>query len=253
MKWIIQQTPSNSDSDRLIQACKDTNTDFTEILSLVDLERLPQDKAFIYGSIPLGKLARSLGKWNPGAGIEVHNFDFNVWRYFWKENCLNFSAKIWFINEFYEKVKPNDCFFIRPCVDDKSFTGTVMTTDEFKQWYFSAIMIDPDFAHTVVAVADPNPPDEEWRLFIVNKKVSTGSLYQRNGKAAQSDMILQEIIDFGEKIADIWSPASLFSLDVGKVGDKLYVIEAGCLNSSGLYGANCLKLIKDINNSFSYA
>lgn len=84
---------------------------------------------------------------------------------------------------------------------------------------------------------------------MVNKKVSSGSLYRRYGVLYDKDPVPNEVIEFGESIAQKFSPHDIFVLDICKENkkDDLKVLEYGCFNSAGFYKTDIQKIIFDIS------
>jgi len=52
-----------------------------------------------------------------------------------------------------------------------------------------------------------------------------------------------------ENMAKVWSPDTIFTLDIGMANQKYYIIEAQCSNSSGFYDCNMIELVKNISEA----
>ena len=83
----------------------------------------------------------------------------------------------------------------------------------------------------------------EFRCFVVNNKVAIASQYKRNGVPFFSGCVDDYIIDYVNEIIKLWQPDKAFVLDVALCNNKLSIIEANCINSSGLYEIDTQKLI----------
>ena len=90
-----------------------------------------------------------------------------------------------------------------------------------------------------------------YNFFIVNKKVITGSRYRSLGRRSISDDLPNYVKDFGEIVANIWSPEIVFVIDVAQIDDELKVIEINGFNSSGFYDSNIKTIIESVSNAVS--
>ena len=246
LTWAIQTHLSDAVTLKMVEACKANGNPVIEVEDLQKISDVPSDVPTVfYGSLGLTLPAYQLKKWYPGV-ILNKLFDMEVWTKRWGENCLNHDASFHTVEEYYNGPATDCNFFIRPTLDDKRFTGAVMSFQDFADWAFSLSMIAPEAMKSKIAVCAPKVVTEEWRVFVVDGKVSTGSQYQKNGKSLQLPLS-PDVIEYTTRLATLWSPAHIFTLDIGRHKDCLYVIEAGCFNSAGIYGSDSEKLVRDIN------
>lgn len=257
MHWAVQTNLGSSEAEKLIKAFKQTGHSYTPLIAIPFTDRplpdLPTDRPTIfYGSIGFIKPIWESRKWSPGA-VFNENFDYRVWSQKWGARCLNDGATVLSIEEFSKSNHPADkLFFLRPCADDKTFTGTVLAFNEMDDWMRGIMGATPDFKDTPIAVSEPLGISAEWRLYILNGRVVTGSLYKKNFRPIRSPDVPHEVIEFGEATAKVWSPASLFTLDVAESGDELYVNEMGSFHSAGLYESDVPKLVSEISEYFTH-
>lgn len=261
LTWAVQKYLSDSDSIKILEACKANNNPVIEIEDLKSIDKIPNDVPTIfYGALGLTIPAKLLDKWSPGVVIN-DNFDYEIWNKNWGSNCLN-NGDVFTIEKFCEyQHYSEDYQFIRPCLDNKLFTGSVMSYQEFCDWAFAFSVIAPEALKARIVVCKPKKITEEWRVFMVGGKVSTGGLYQRDNVAKQ-EPLTADVIKFAESIAKLWSPAPIFTLDIGRSGgyqeydesgepyidpESLRIIETGSFNSAGLYASDPVKLVKDVN------
>jgi hypothetical protein len=98
----------------------------------IDLPCKPEEVQMLFGSIRFAELARD-------QGVKTHfndNFNWLIWSEIFKEDCLNWPSKITTVRE----LDPPLDFdvFVRPVLDDKSFTGTVLRAgDTFSSVQFA--------------------------------------------------------------------------------------------------------------------
>lgn len=252
LTWIVQDGMHDFDSFRFTDACKSQGNKVVKVdYGMKSLYGIPStESVMFYGTIPMANELISLNKWNPCV-IRSDNFDYEVWSKKWSPHCLNSEARITTLGELQGSF-PSEKQFVRPCLDSKAFTGKVFDGPEFRELAFTMSMIAPEQLELKVAVSKPKDITEECRLFVVGRKISTGSFYHRNGKR-NIEHVPQDILDFARKIIEVWTPAPIFTLDIGRAKDDLYVVETGCFNSAGLYGSDLTALVKDINDWFENA
>lgn len=88
----------------------------------------------------------------------------------------------------------------------------------------------------------------EYRFFIVDKKIVTGSLYKRGNIIIHDTNIDNKIIEFTQKMVDLWQPARAFVLDIADTPDGLKVIEINNFNSAGYYACDISCIVQAIEN-----
>lgn len=256
MHWGIQTNLGKETSQQIVDACKATGTPYTGLMaipfSFCPLPELPADVPTIFwGSIGFIHPIWKSQKWKPGV-IFNENFDYSVWSKKWGEHCLNSSAVITTLEDFSKAEYPADSLhFIRPCADDKAFTGQVIEFSEVKDWIRGLMGIDETYLQrTSIVVSEPVGIHLEWRLYMLDGRVMSASQYRKDFRSIRSPGAPKEVIEFGEKMASIWSPAPLFTLDIAESGGDLYVNEMGTFHSAGMYEADVVKIVSDINEYF---
>lgn len=246
--WVVQNNLSRSGSDVLNNAC--TTLDIPiQLISVIPFDpESPQIEVeglvIFYGATNFINVVHKSGKWKPAVFFDESKFRISEYMKHWK--MLNENAEITTLKEFGSRnLNPDDLYFIRPDKDLKEFAGEVIRFGTFSEWT-DRISFGDELFDCEIIVAEPVGIADEWRLFIVNGKVVTSSHYRTYGLLTSFPETPQEVIIFAEEMAKIWSPAEVFVLDVGKSGNDLYIIEANCMNSSGFYCADVVKLVKTI-------
>ena len=201
----------------------------------------------VCGSLTLANIAKKRG-WVPGS-FNNENFDYSIWNKIYKENLLNYNAKVCKFNE----VKPwwNE-FFIRPCEDNKAFTGYVTPYIDFDLWRQDVLSVKNDLwilkENTEVMVAPLKTIYNENRFFVVDGKIVTYSQYKVGENVIHSDVIGHEIIEFAEKMVDLWKPSRAFVIDIATTSEGLKVIELNCFNSAGFYACDVYKIVDSVES-----
>lgn len=273
MFWLIQNNLKRDDGiENVIQYLKDSNKQFqlvkaipfTDIVINGDLaftDVSDEEDYSSYLTIPdvrnivtIGSysLARSAIKrgWTPGAFINA-NYEFSKWKEGWgAENLLNgnaIEAKIEDIVIPKEMTK----VFARPSEDTKYFAGQVFERDNFCFWLEEVKKIsDPETLspETSIIVSNVVDIDCEFRLFIIDGEIVTGSLYKTKNQVIYSPYIDKEALDYAKEMLKIWQPDRAFVLDIALTPKGPKIIEINNINSSGFYASDIPKIIESIDS-----
>lgn len=255
MFYVIQRNLLNeADFARLVEAVTRYDLDhcFVDIIpftSSLQEEIEPKQPCMIFGSTTLARIATERA-WTPGSFLN-ENHDARIWIPAYGPHALNSDAIFCTFGNVPDRWDP---FFIRPCLDSKSFTGEVLDRKEFAEWrdkvLKSGATIDED---TPVMIAEPTQINAEYRFFIVDGKVITGSIYKLDGRAMTLPWnrnttvpIDTEITEFVRERAAQWSPARGYVLDVARTPMGPKVIEINNLNSAGFYKCDISLILQAI-------
>ena len=163
-------------------------------------------------------------------------------------NVITLDHAIHILNSVVEQ-EPTRLYFTRPSHDLKQFSGQVIEAKECRDWFkdmmecqtSGSYKLDAD---TPVVLCYPQHIKAEWRWFIVNGKVVSGSMYRAHNQLRKERVTEQPLIDEAQSFADKWLPAPCCVMDLALVGDELKVIEFNCINSSGFYDNDVKAIFK---------
>jgi len=139
------------------------------------------------------------------------------------------------------KAHPSDkVWFIRPSQDLKQFSGRVAETRVCKDYFEKALIgessevakLTPD---TMVVLCEPQNIDAEYRWFVVDRKVVSGSMYRHSGQLLRERITDEKQIAEAQTFADKWLPNDNCVMDLALVDGEVKVIEFNNINGSGLY------------------
>jgi hypothetical protein len=99
---------------------------------------------------------------------------------------------------------------------------------------------------TKVVLCEPKNIQAEFRWFVVDGKVVSGSMYRCRNQLIKQRMTEPEEFDEAQKMADKWLPAPCCVMDLALVDDELKVIEFNCINSSGFYDNDVVAIFKTL-------
>jgi hypothetical protein len=135
--------------------------------------------------------------------------------------------------------------FIKP-PNDKSFKAQVYVGKELPKEY-------PDTDR--VLVQDIVNWGNEWRCFILDKKLLTYSIYSRNGNPSyestcEEDAELEKFVSILLNDIDFPLPNAIV-LDVGQINGNWAVIEINTAWGSGIYGCDPIQALQVIRKSMN--
>lgn len=187
--------------------------------------------------------ARRYG-WSPGY-IEAADYTDCLKHY--GMHMLNHDA---IVGKLCEVVPTEQRFFVRPNADVKSFSGQLMNKDEFLDWQRQMSAMEDSATITkddIIILATLKDIYAEYRLYIVDGKVISGSLYKRRDTVVYVECIDRKVIDFAQQMAELYSPNMAYVLDIADTPDGLRVLETNSISSSGFYAIDMGKFVAAIN------
>jgi len=184
------------------------------------------------------------------------NFTYEKWSEgFGLENILNPDSIVQRLGEHFDLSGfEGTNVFVRPVLDSKTFNGEVKSKYDFKDWRQSIMFMEEFMTDelvdipmlnkdTVIAVAAAKKIYSEYRLFIVDKKIVTASMYKLGSDLTTTDDVDTLILHFAQIMIQRWRPAQAFVMDIADTPDGLKVIEINNINSSGFYACDPQKII----------
>lgn len=97
---------------------------------------------------------------------------------------------------------------------------------------------------TKIVIGIPKDIQAEWRWFIVDGKVISGSMYMFKGQLQKQEELDAEVIAEAQLYADKWLPNENCVMDLALVNNQIKVIEFNCINASGFYNHNVNAIMK---------
>ena len=253
VKWVVQSNLGKHYFSDIENACKKLGLDFVPQPVIPFSDELPKvsadDLTIFYGATNWINTIYKSKVWRPGTFFNPQS-TVDYWMKKYKMFCLNYGSEITTLNKVAARnLDDKDQFFIRPCSDNKEFAGTVMSFKDIKDWQNMLVMCgDVDWVGNMpIILGQPHGISNEWRLFMIDGRVSSGSHYREYHKLKETPDVPPEVIEFAEERADEYTPAPVFVMDIGRSGDELWVIEIGCFNSAGFYAADVEKIVKDVS------
>lgn len=211
------------------------------------------EKIFPFGTMGLSRVAKERN-WKPGS-LFNENFNFKKWSIgFGLENLLNEESQIIKIGDILEIA--DSILFVRPCEDDKAFSGKVISRAKFLEWQLLVLNYSNGNKklnrNTEITVAPYKEITQEARMFVFDTKVVTASYYKIGAKVIYERVLHgNPIIDYTNEIVSHYEPARAFVIDIANTANGYKVIEINNINSAGLYQADECKLVNAVMDTFS--
>lgn len=146
-------------------------------------------------------------------------------------------------------------WFLRPVDDSKEEPGNVKTAGEIIRMTERVLVLDEDeipsgsLRHdTLLMLTKPVRILREWRLWVVQGRVVTYSLYKDGSRVIHRHEIDEDALAFAQRMVDInpgYSPA--YVVDICRTEEGLKLLETNCINAAGFYAADLTKLAADID------
>jgi hypothetical protein len=259
MFWVVQENVANEEAYKsFIQALDDLNLPYT-IVKVVPFSRElipdvnPTNPVVSWGSVSMENIAVAKG-WNPGTFFN-ENFDQRVWTRIYGDDMLNADAEF---HEFSQIPAFEGTRFIRPVEDKKVFAGMVVHGEEIENWKVAVLRYSDGYTtlrpETVVGVSGVKDIAMEWRFFVVDGKVVTGSRYRQWGISDYRR--LDDTTGpwaFAQKMTEKWQPAKAFVIDIASPASTPHeykVIEINCINAAGFYCADVRAVVEAVERCF---
>ena len=137
--------------------------------------------------------------------------------------------------------------FVRPDSGIKTFAGLCIDRESAAFELSSLKQLTPVTEKSLVLVAPASVIAAEYRFFIVDGKVITGSRYHVGGKISIHPSISQACLRVAEQVAALPRQIDLaYVCDVGFFDGVPKVVELNGFSTSGLYACNSMELFKAV-------
>lgn len=242
--FVIQSSGiTDYETTKLMDACLELGIPYKDVglipftEKIVNIENVElEDNPIFYGSTKLVKLILN-SEFSDGVFFNYNLFNVPMWNAS-RKDMLNQDAILMTVGEF---LKGEGEAFIRPFQDLKAFDGAVVIDRHkwFEQNSYSRTLFNEG---NLVSVSKPKDIFAEFRFFIVDSKVVSGSLVKVGGRL-RPELLSLDALDKAQAFADVWLPNENCVMDVALLPNgENKVIEFNCINASGFY-ANDVKVI----------
>ncbi len=205
---------------------------------------------FVYGSVKLAKIVSEFN-WNPGS-FYGNNHEFEKYSKGYGKNVINYDS---YITSFSNEIdwSKNSRLFIKPSKEAKIFTGKVFNKNEWEDVVFNTLNDknnDRINESTLIQISKPYTLIKEARIWIVNKKVITSSYYKFHGNIDYEEEVAADGLEFAKKMANTYSVADAYVMDIVFTYDGWKIMEVNCINSAGFYKGDVKKIITALEDYY---
>lgn len=241
MHWLLQNNYVDAMTGRLAFGLRRSGRVLHDF-SLVPGEPLPefpcepQDPHFFYGSTGMLKRLRST-PWSSGLFGDEDSLDQRTWLAQRGEQMLNAQFELTTYAQLMAQPPAHD-FFVRPVVDQKSFTGQVVRGGDFAGLHRARKGLVREHPPEMLLAVSPVAPAlvAEYRFIVLNHRLRAGSSYRVGGAQHLSRSIPTDVWAQAQELAQGWQPAVLSVMDVAVLADgSVRIVEFNAVHSSGLY------------------
>lgn len=142
----------------------------------------------------------------------------------------------------------NQPVFIKPSRDQKAFSpGILEPGDTIKDFIFSQLH-ESFYLEEIAIIAPVKKIYSEYRFFVVDKEVITGSQYRNSNDVFISEHVPEKMNEVAKEYAKLYQPHDIFTMDLADTPEGIKIIEYNCWNASGLYKTNVQKIFHTIQD-----
>jgi hypothetical protein len=181
-----------------------------------------------------------LDKLQRGVFYNVYTFD----QIFYKDlglPLLNTDAEYLPIRENLKTVF-DEPKFIKPSRDLKAFNGGILEAGVSIHDFIMAQNHQAFYIDEIAVIAELVNIYAEYRFFVIDGEVITGSYYRKNGQSYKSPDIPAEVQRVADDYAKLYKPHRVYTMDIAETDEGYDIIEYNCWNTSGSYACNLSKM-----------
>lgn len=255
MQWLLQEF---EDTQKLSHALDQLDIPYSwhKVVPFVgDLTPEPdiadRSAVVLFGSYTLWRYAASRNL-KPG----VFKLRPYVHEQAWHPHLLNGAGSVFLTLRDIPDALSDDgqLWFFRPVDDSKEIAGTVKSADEIITLAQTVLALNEDVIpngslrhDTQLMLSRPARILKEWRLWVVDGKVVTYSLYKEGARVVYRHEIDADALVFAQRMVDLNpSYSQAYVIDICRTGDGLRMLETNCINAAGFYAADLMRLVTAI-------
>lgn len=247
-RFKVSASPFLDDRDEFTREYEGSS--IAGVLKYLEKQGIEKGKPAVWvGGIGFIEAARKAG-WKPWIFTDTETFNLKKYAEMWGERMINSEGVFTTLGDFLNLPGPPDeLVFCRPIKDQKEFPGALIERINLRRWVGQIQGRGYNIDETCdIYVGPPHGISHEWRMYMVEGKVVTGSYYTSEKYGPEEYTPPQDVVDYAEECAKIYSPAPIFCLDICKTAGNLYIMEAGSYHSAGLYRSSAAKIVETISN-----
>lgn len=245
VNWIIQKRMLNGPgyANNLPAAVTKNGFEIQLVENIDECTTPPPDEAVVvWGSLPF---ARRLANkpWTPGVYLRLENLRFSAFASHFSDVLLSDD---FMILPFAEAVRRRLTGFWRPNESTKSFTGLVITSDNFDLEINTLRQISHVQPEELVVIASPREIEAEYRYVVVDGEVIAHSSYSWTGDPTPNTDARAFVL--ASDIARMpWQPDRIYVCDIAKTPSGPKLIEFNGFSTAGIYCCDPESVVKYVS------
>ena len=203
-----------------------------------------------HGSLQGAKWVQENTDWEPGAIANNDAFRCRSYYPIFGKHLLNrrhlfmpFGCLEERRDDLFKWLGEDDCIFVRPDNNDKPFAGQLVRREKWDEDMALVGFYDSVTPDLMVVVAEPQNITHEYRFFVHDGEVLTGSMYResaytmgtREARDVEEPWAMARI--FAQRAKGLgYNPDPIWSLDVCKDAEnQTRILEVGSFSCAGIY------------------
>lgn len=219
-----------------------------KLLNILETTRDPKKLNSFLSDSQVQQFDLYIEKLKLGIFYDIKTFDQAVYSKF-DIPLLNANSKLIPALELLNSKFDSD-IFIKPSRDLKAFNAGILPAGCTLNEYLNQTWKTEYALSETVVVAPVKKIDTEYRFFVVDGLISTGSIYKIGDevkwlKIPDYDNVWNVAFEY----APLYKPHDIYTMDIAKMADGDYkIVEYNCWNASGMYCSDITKLFGDVNS-----
>jgi len=141
--------------------------------------------------------------------------------------------------------------FIKPSKDLKAFTGGLIQPHQTIKDFVEKGRYQAGWNEEIALISEVKEIEAEYRFFVLDDKVITGSRYILNKEVIPSPIVPKDVLDVADEYAKLYKPHDLFTMDIAVMKNGEYkIVEYNAFNGSGHYECDLVKLFSVLNEVY---
>ncbi len=138
--------------------------------------------------------------------------------------------------------------FIKPSKDEKAFDAGILAPGQTIETFIASQPQARNWIDEMAVIAPCKAIAAEYRFFVVDREVVTGSLYRFAGKANFNANIPANVMQAAIEFAQMYQPHSVFTMDLAEAREGIRIVEYNCWNASRMYAADVAKIFHAVHD-----
>jgi hypothetical protein len=256
MQWVLQKVSANDINDlTLVEALEmaQPKREYRELTvepiegTVYGLEAVDSTSpTCFYGSCDLTALLARRADHNIKLFWEAEWFDPRFWTSK-RSDLLNENLRTVTVRELRNTWVDQPTFV--KSVGVKALTGMVLEPDKKDRdtWMIEHSNLDGDIE--LIATTELHRLEREWRFFVINGEILTGSTYRKDGYRSVRWPVSDAAWDYARNAVREWMPSQNIVIDIARTWAGEYkVIEWNSLHSSGFYRSDVRKYVEGMES-----